>query len=150
MKINTGNRIRKIRKLRRMTQAELGRHLGFNDSTADIRIAQYESGSRRPREDCIHSIADALAVRSNALSVPDINSFNDIFHVLFALEDVCGLKATVLGSRLCLAVDENGKDNEKIIRFFIEWEKQLHSLQLGEISREEYDNWRFNYFVDEI
>lgn len=150
MRINMGYRIKRVRRFRRMTQAELGRHLGFSDSTADIRVAQYEAGSRRPKEDCIKSIADVLKINPNALLVPDINSVNDVFHILFALEDFCGLKTTVLGNRLCLAFEENSGNNEKLIRFLIDWKKQLNALQRGEISREEYDNWRFNYFVAEI
>ncbi|EAD4769682.1 XRE family transcriptional regulator, partial [Listeria monocytogenes] len=43
-----GDNIRKFRKLKGMTQKELGLALGFDKKTADIRIAQYESGTRKP------------------------------------------------------------------------------------------------------
>ena len=48
-----GERIRFIRNLRAMTQKWLGMAVGFPEKTADIRMAQYESGSRSPKEDLI-------------------------------------------------------------------------------------------------
>ena len=47
--MSIGERIRYIRNLRGMTQKELGKAIGFDDRTADIRIAQYESGTRTPK-----------------------------------------------------------------------------------------------------
>ena len=44
-----GERIRYIRKLRKMTQKELGTAVGFEEKNADIRMAQYESGTRSPK-----------------------------------------------------------------------------------------------------
>ena len=41
-----GERIRFIRNLRGMTQKYLGTAIGFTEKTADVRMAQYESGSR--------------------------------------------------------------------------------------------------------
>ena len=43
-----GERIRFFRNLRGMTQKYLGQMVGFPEKTADIRMAQYESGSRSP------------------------------------------------------------------------------------------------------
>ena len=44
-----GERIRFFRNLRGMTQIYLGQMVGFPEKTADIRMAQYESGSRSPK-----------------------------------------------------------------------------------------------------
>ena len=44
-----GERIRFFRNLRGMTQKYLGTVVGFPEKTADIRMAQYESGSRTPK-----------------------------------------------------------------------------------------------------
>ncbi len=46
-----GERIRFFRNLRGMTQKYLGMQVGFPEKTADIRMAQYESGSRTPKAD---------------------------------------------------------------------------------------------------
>ena len=42
-----GDRIKRARNLRGMTQKELGIAIGFEEKSADIRIAQYESNTPR-------------------------------------------------------------------------------------------------------
>ena len=86
-----GERIRFIRNLRGMTQKILGAAIGFPEKTADIRLAQYESGTRTPKEDITLALANALEVAPQALSVPDIDSYIGLAHTLFALEDIYGL-----------------------------------------------------------
>lgn len=51
-----GQRIKKIRLFRGMTQKELGNILGFG-AHGDIRIAQYESGVRTPKEQMLIKMA---------------------------------------------------------------------------------------------
>ena len=45
-----GERIRWFRKRHGLTQRELGLKLGFTNKTADLRIRQYETGLRNPKE----------------------------------------------------------------------------------------------------
>ena len=42
-----GEKVRLVRTFRGLTQKALGIAVGLNEKTADIRIAQYESGSAR-------------------------------------------------------------------------------------------------------
>lgn len=44
-----GERIKLFHNLRGMTQKWLGKAVGFSDATADLRMAQYESGKRTPK-----------------------------------------------------------------------------------------------------
>ena len=44
-----GERIRFFRNKRGITQKYLGQMVGFPESSADVRMAQYETGSRTPR-----------------------------------------------------------------------------------------------------
>ena len=46
-----GERIKRIRTFRGLTQRELGLKLGYEERNADVRVAQYESGSRTPKTD---------------------------------------------------------------------------------------------------
>ena len=62
-----GERIRFIRNLRGMTQKYLGTLVGFPEKTADVRMAQYEAGTRTPKEDLIKALAGALDVSPLAL-----------------------------------------------------------------------------------
>lgn len=55
-----GERIRFFRNLRGMTQKYLGMQVGFPEKTADIRMAQYESGSRTPKADLTNKLARFL------------------------------------------------------------------------------------------
>ncbi len=80
-----GERIRFFRNLRGMTQKYLGQVVGFPEKTADIRMAQYESGSRTPKAELTESLAGALGVSPLALSVPDIDSYLGLMHTLFTL-----------------------------------------------------------------
>ena len=87
-----GERICFFRNLLGMTQKYLGQVVGFPEKTADIRMAQYESGSRSPKAELTETLAGALGVSPLALSVPDIDSYLGLMHnTLFSLEDRYGL-----------------------------------------------------------
>lgn len=60
--MSLGDRIKKARVFRGMTQKELGIAVGFNEKNADIRIAQYESNTRRPKSGTLNKIAEVLDV----------------------------------------------------------------------------------------
>jgi len=65
--------------------------LGFPEKSADVRLAQYETGARTPKADLTASLANALGVSPQALAVPDIDSYIGLMHTLFTLEDRYGL-----------------------------------------------------------
>ena len=67
--ITVGRKIRYLRHQYHMTQKELGLALGFSKPTADIRIAQYESGARAPKAQLLHQIASVLEVDPIILTV---------------------------------------------------------------------------------
>ena len=88
-----GERIHFFRTLRGMTQKYLGMALGFPEKSADVRLAQYENGSRTPKADLTAALAQILDVSPHALAVPDIDSYVGLMHTLFTLEDRYGLKS---------------------------------------------------------
>ena len=53
-----GERIHYFRLLRGMTQKYLGMSLGFPEKSADVRLAQYETGSRTPKADLTAALAE--------------------------------------------------------------------------------------------
>lgn len=141
-----GERIRFFRNLKGMTQKYLGVKLGFPEKTADIRMAQYESGSRTPKEDLTNELAELFGVSASALNVPDIESYNGLMHTLFALEDLYGIKVNEINGEVCLALDkETGSNYITMFEMFSAWNEQAKKLKNGEISKEKYDNWRYNY-----
>ena len=141
-----GERIRFFRNLRGMTQKYLGQVVGFPEKTADIRMAQYESGSRTPKAELTENLADALGVSPLALSVPDIDSYLGLMHTLFALEDIYGLKIDKLDDEVCIRLDKNrGTSYISLLERFTAWQKEAEKYRNGEISKEEYDRWRYTY-----
>ena len=141
-----GERIRFFRNLRGMTQKYLGQVVGFPEKTADIRMAQYESGSRTPKAELTETLADALGVSPLALSVPDIDSYLGLMHTLFTLEDRYGLTIESGENGVSLRVDpRKGRDAAELSEMLTAWAQQAEKLRNGDISREDYDKWRYNY-----
>ena len=60
-----GERIHFFRLLRGMTQKYLGMALGFPEKSADVRLAQYETGSRTPKADLTVAL-DRKSTRLNS------------------------------------------------------------------------------------
>ena len=141
-----GERIRFIRNLRGMTQKYLGTLVGFPEKTADIRMAQYEAGTRTPKEDLTKALAGALDVSPLALNVPDIDSYFGLMHTLFALEDRYGLTIETRDGEVLFRIDpRKGKDAARISELVYSWAAIAEKYHAGEISRDEYDKWRYYY-----
>jgi transcriptional regulator with XRE-family HTH domain len=133
-----GERIRFFRNLKGMTQKYLGVKLGFPEKTADIRMAQYESGSRTPKEELTNELAELFGISASALNVPDIESYNGLMHTLFALEDLYGIKVSEINGEICLALDKDtGSNYITMFEMFSAWKDQAEKLKNGEISKEE-------------
>ena len=123
-----GERIRFFRNLRGMTQKYLGQVVGFPEKTADIRMAQYESGSRTPKAELTENLASALGVSPLALSVPDIDSYNGLMHTLFALEDLYGFRIGKLDDELCIRLDKGmGTNYLTMFDMFSAWQEQAEN-----------------------
>lgn len=141
-----GERIHFFRMLRGMTQKYLGLQVGFPEKSADVRLAQYETGARNPKVELTASLAHVLGVSPQALSVPDIDSYTGLLHTLFALEDNYGLKVGQVNGEICLRVNvRQGKDAAALHEMLCAWQEQAGKLRTGEISKEDYDRWRYNY-----
>ena len=87
--MTVGENIRKMRKIRGMTQAELGKKIGVSYQ----QIGQYENGKRNPKLQTIAKIAVALDVllldlvdtddpilqnEISAINIPDLNYINSV------------------------------------------------------------------------
>ena len=141
-----GERIHFLRNLRGMTQKYLGMLVGFPEKTADVRMAQYESGTRTPKADLTNKLAQALDVSPKALDLPDIDSYIGLMHTLFALEDMYGLRVGEMDGEVCLRLDKSrGSDFRNLFDMFNSWQTQAAKLETGEISKKEYDQWRYRY-----
>ena len=141
-----GERIRFFRNLCGMTQKYLGQVVGFPEKTADIRMAQYESGSRTPKTDLTNKLAEVFDISPQALSVPDIDSYIGLMHTLFTLEDRYGLTILKTENGVSMYADpRKGKDAAEFSKMLNAWAEQAEKYHNGDISREDYDKWRYNY-----
>ena len=86
-----GGKIKRYREMRGLTQKELGILCGFTPSTADVRIAQYEKNKKLPREKVLKDMAAALGLEEHALYDADLFYHEQMYHILFDLEDLHGL-----------------------------------------------------------
>ena len=90
---NIGERIRKIRLLRNMTQGELAVAIGFEDNDYGRgRVLKYERGIRVPKEDMLIKISKALNINSYYLSQGDHTYALDLAYELFDWDDVLPFK----------------------------------------------------------
>lgn len=141
-----GERIHFFRIMRGMTQKYLGMLVGFPEWSADVRLAQYETGSRKPKAELTAALAHALDVAPQALDIPDIDSYIGLMHTLFALEDIYGLTITEADGEVCLKVNKDkSKNASELLKMLLSWKEQADKLSAEEISREDYDQWRYNY-----
>ena len=86
-----GGKIKRIRELRGWTQKDLGIKCGFPENSADVRIRQYESGKKIPRDTVLKTIAEVLEIDKLALYDANLIPYNRLYQALFDIEDFHGL-----------------------------------------------------------
>ncbi len=149
--MSIGERIHFFRMKAGMTQKYLGMAVGFPERSADVRMAQYETGSRTPKADLTSTLAGIFGVSTNALTVPDIDTDIGLMHTLFALEDIRGLTIGEIDGEICLRLDKSkGIRYHAMFEMLYAWSEQKKRLASGEITREEYDHWRYTYPAMEV
>lgn len=145
--MSIGHKIRNIRLKRNMTQKELGLAIGFSERTADVRIAQYESGTRVPKNAVLFNIATALNANSEYMMAPSIDLDEEIIHALIYLDELNLLKMEADGFK-----NIEGEDQKKIkinigfLDYYLEeWYIKKRALENNEITQEEYYEWKINW-----
>lgn len=122
--ISFGTRLKYIRNFRGYSQAQLGKMLGFSDSSADVRISQYESDTRMPKAEMVQKIADALQVSTACLTAPVPSTPLEILEFYFWLEEF---------------------PSSDYVSIFKEWTQQNALYTSGQISWEEYLEWKLSF-----
>ena len=145
-----GDRIKRVRNFRKMTMKELGMAVGFDENSADVRIAQYENNSRKPKDELLKKIAAALDVSCEYLTDATMADASGILHALFELDDLYPWMhlIEVVGDtdeelprkRVALCFDYNILNG-----FMTEWMLRKQQLRSGEITKEEYQEWKLNW-----
>ncbi len=142
-----GERIHFFRSKRGMTQKYVGAQIGFDEKSADVRMAQYESENRVPKDNLVQAMAELFDVKPDALKVPDIDSFTGLIHTLFAIEDRYGLKIEKAeDGQPQLYLDlRNHPGSMQLFDMLMDWMDKSEALRSGQITQDEYDAWKYHY-----
>lgn len=172
--MTVGEKIKTIRTFRGMTQRELGLAVGFPEKNADNRIAQYETDYRVPRKEMLDKIAFALHANClNFYSICErAGAAEDIMRTLFWLEESNMGRVQLVQTTPntlpekhddCLRAIEdttlhyNPSDDWPVCppvaiyfdcivdSFMREWLVRQQEYRAGEITREEYFEWKLNW-----
>ena len=143
---NVGERIRKYRLFRKMTQKQLAEECMLSESA----IRNYELGNRIPDESTIRDISDALEIDSALLRDIDIEDISSMARLFIELESIYGLIPKVIDGHLHLVFEEPNKDSSNIDiinHYFLEdtlldWCSVRDAYIDGRISSEEYETWK--------
>ena len=141
--MSIGSKIKFFRQQKRMTQQELGEAIGFSKPSAGVRIAQYESGVRTPKDFTLEEIANALLVSPEALKAPEIKSVGDLMQVLFLLEDMFGVKLTRDESSMTASIEIHADRVSPLYCKLFCWNIMRGRLANDDIGKDSYNLWRF-------
>lgn len=139
--MSTGENIKRIRNIRGITQKELGIAVGFEEDSASPRIAQYETGSRTPREPLLKKMAEVLQVDQRNIAIPTGYKEEDMIYRLLVLEDYfpeMGLERNMQTGDVVINFH-----NKKLNDFLFAWGVIRGKREHGLISEEEYLNWKY-------
>lgn len=120
--------------------------MGFPQKSTNIRMAQYESGSRTPKEDLVKALAGVLEVSPLTLRIPEIDSELGFIHTLFVIEDLHSVRVEKSENEVHIVFDGNKPNVDRsVFRMLAVWAEQAEKYRSGEISKEQYDEWRHHY-----
>ena len=79
-------------------------------------------------------------------ALSQIDSYVGLMYTLFTLEDNYGPKIGEMDGDVCLTVDvRKNKDTVRRYEMFCSRQQAAVMLEAGEISKEDYDKWRYHY-----
>lgn len=141
-------RIRRYRELRGLTQRELGLQCGFPDSSADVRIGQYERTLKIPRPDAIATIAHALNITPDVLIPSDMADIRQFVHCLMDADTYQGLYPVQIGEEYYLKFE--GDEFQSVLK---EWAEERERCAVSSLDpdyvikkkEDEYATWQMEY-----
>ena len=163
--MNFNLKLKKIRTFRKMTQKELSEKIGLTDQH---RIVQYEKGVRVPKKDLVDKMALALDVNPYTLYDTAGRDASEMMELLFWLDEFNpsalhlflpkkfpGEKCNEVADTSVYYHDNDGWpahapvcmwfDYGVLNDFLKEWVIRMDELKSGEITRDEYFEWKINW-----
>lgn len=134
--MSVGENIRRYRKSRGMTQAQLAEAVGLTEGA----VRHYESGIRAAKPELLGFIADTLGVSVNALKDYGVENAGDLMSLLVRLEDSFGVVPSADGTGLSL--NPKAPHASKAATAIELWAEKRAQLENGEIDADEYEDWK--------
>ena len=132
----SGQKLKKLRLLRDLTQKELAIKAGLTDAA----IRNYELGNRSPTIEQMRKIAQALDCDISALTDHEPNSIHEFIHIIFDYEKEMKFRPLIdEATSSLLSQDMNFND------FLVEWDEMRKKHYNGEITDEEFEDWKLSY-----
>ena len=139
-----GERIKHARTHRGLTQKELGIRVGFDEKTADVRIAQYESSTRTPKADMRNKLAEVLNINYRYFYDSHNYAAEDIMFLLFEVDEQYRLELTPFEDEGVKKVNIH-IPYPLVDDFLRGWMEQKQALADGEITKADYTEWKLNW-----
>lgn len=136
--MSTGEKIKRYRKMRHLTQDELGERVGVTGNA----IRNYEHDFRSPNAEQLEKIADALEVPASALEEYKLETVRDAMEALFRLEDAYGLAPAPDGT---LTIHPRSKGSHKLSQAIKNWNRIKEQVASGEMSEDTYELWKASF-----
>jgi hypothetical protein len=125
------------------TQTEKNLEAAFaGESQARNKYTYFASVAKK---EGFEQMAEIFNVSPKAISVPEIDTYDGLMHTFFALEDMYGLKIAEIDGELCLHLDRTLNPDMNLLDLFELWHRQSMRLANGMITKQDYDEWRYNY-----
>lgn len=139
--MEVGKKIKRFRTAFGLSQKELAQRAGMSEPA----IRNYELGNRTPSEKQLKKIADALGISMFAISNPNLESYQGVLHALFLLEDEYGIVPKEIDGQVYLSIENKKAVTSNVSDGLRSWNSESNKLKSGEITKEEYDMWRYSY-----
>jgi len=138
-----GEKIKKVRSLRGLTQKELGLLIGLSN----VRVQQYESGYRIPQGKIMKDICDALEVSECFFVNHHMETEEDIIQLLFDLGRSCSMEVIQIDEKHNIygILFKDNIVNEGVKK----WYEKRKLMKSGELSENDYALWQAKFSIKE-
>ena len=136
--LSVGSRISFIRKIRGMTQQELGNAIGIEGVRARNIICRYERTARVPRSSILQDIADALDIDVRLIKKYDFKDPMDIYYLMIWTEEIC---PNFIFNKVNGMLPQNS--TQKVLtEKYTDWHRMRLKRNKNEITQEAFRDWK--------
>ena len=146
-RMELGDKIKMYRQFRGLTQKELGMAAGFKESTADVRINQYETGKMYPKENILQRLADALDIDVSLLNKNNLSE--DVLVSILELQQVLHFDISIVNDQVIFSFPKLPENDEfyKSMKVLSDKNREIGSISLlyAHNNAEEYEKWKIEF-----